>query len=236
MKKWVFEYLSRASNIQATILAVTCLHPWDARSGARNDLGLLHPSRVAVKIKVYTDNIVLHCYKNDSGNRCDSSACPRWIPPPPGLVCVNVDAALFTDDNRMGWGAVGRDHRGTLKFSVSEGITCISSPEVAEAIAIRSALTFALNNGFMDIILASDCLSMIQHMCSPVLDRSPVGALVTDIKTLAVGFNKYSFKHYGHKINVAAHILAHNCENSVCNFSFDVIPECIREILCNDVK
>jgi hypothetical protein len=136
----------------------------------------------------------------------------------------------------MGLGAVGRDHRGTLKFSVSEGITGISSPEVAEAIAIRSALTFALNNGFMDIILASDCLSMIQCICSPILDRSPVGALVTDIKTLAVGFNKYSFKHYGHKINVAAHILAHNCENSVCNFSFDVIPECIREVLCNDVK
>jgi hypothetical protein len=222
MKKWVFEYLSRASNIQATILAVTCWHPWDARSGARNDLALLHPSRVAVKIKVYTDNIVLHCYKNDSGNRCDSSACPRWIPPPPGLVCVNVDAALFTDDNQMGWGAVGRDHRGTLKFPISEGITGISSPEVAEAIAIRTALTFALNNGFMDIILASN--------------RSPVGALVTDIKTLDVGFNKCSFKHYGRKINVAAHILAHSCENLVCNFSFDVIPECIREVLCNDVK
>jgi hypothetical protein len=89
---------------------------------------------------------------------------------------------------------------------------------VAEAIAIRSALTFALNNGFMDIILASDCLSMIQRICSPVLDPSSVGALVTDIKTLAIGFHKCSFKHYGRKINVAAHILAHSFENSVCNF------------------
>jgi ribonuclease HI len=132
----------------------------------------------------------------------------------------------------MGWGAVVRDHHGTLKFTATEGI---STPEMAEALAIRGALSTVLSNGFKDIVLASDCLSMIQRIQSSLFDRSAVGALVSDIKLLAAKFNTCSFKHYGRKINQAAHILAHSCENSVCNISFDVIPECIREVLYNDL-
>jgi hypothetical protein len=96
MKQWLVEFLSNANDIRATVLAVTCWHLWDARSGACNDRGQLHPSQVACKVNVYTDNIVLHCYKTKSGNMCDSSISPRWIPPPPGKVCVNVDDEVLT--------------------------------------------------------------------------------------------------------------------------------------------
>jgi hypothetical protein len=201
MKQWLFEFLSNANDIQATVLAVTCWHLWDARNGARNDRDQLHPSQVACKVNVYTDNIVLHCYKTKSGNRCDSSISPRWIPPPPSMVCVNVDAALFPADKRMGWGAVVRDHHGTLKLTATEGIDGISTPEMAEALAIRGALSTVLSNRFKDIVLASDCLSMIQRIQSPLFDRSEVGVLVSDIKLLAAKFNTCSFKHYGRKIN-----------------------------------
>jgi ribonuclease HI len=93
-----------------------------------------------------------------------------------------VDAALFPDGSRMGWGAVIRDHTGVVKLSASEGIDCITSPEVAEALAIHSALSIAFHHGFKDIILASDWLSMIQRVCSPMVDRWTVGSLVTNIK------------------------------------------------------
>jgi hypothetical protein len=132
---------------------------WEACNDATNDKGLLHPVRVAGTIKAYIDNIVTFCYKSKTAKRCDSSLVPHWIPPPPGLVCVNVDAAVFSGDNRMGWGAVIRDNNGVLKLSVAEGIDGITSPELAEAMAIRGALSTAFNNGFKDIILASDCLS-----------------------------------------------------------------------------
>jgi ribonuclease HI len=59
----------------------------------------------------------------------------------------------------VGWVAVIRDNNGVLKLSVAEGIDGITSPELAEAMAIRGALSIAFNNGFKDIILASDCLS-----------------------------------------------------------------------------
>lgn len=56
---------------------------------------------------------------------------------PAGSVCVNVDAAIFSGDNRLGLGVLIRDHAGSVKLTCSEGITGITSPELAEAIAIQ---------------------------------------------------------------------------------------------------
>ena len=151
---------------------MTCWQLWEARNDARNDKGVLHPDRVAGKIKAYVDNIIQYCYTAKSATRCDSSPTPRWIPPPVGSVCVNVDAALFPNDNRIGWGVIIRDHNGVFKLSCSESIDGLTSPELAEALAIRRALKITSDNGFRDVILASDCLSILQRIWSPVLDRS----------------------------------------------------------------
>jgi hypothetical protein len=83
---------------------------------------------LAGKIKVYAKNIALHCYKTKTAIRCDSYPTPRRILPPPVWVCVNVDAALFPNGNRMGWGVVIRDHAGVVKLSASIVIDGITSP------------------------------------------------------------------------------------------------------------
>ena len=233
MKHWLFDFLARANPVQATTLAVTCWHIWEARNDARDGNDRIHPARLVGKIKAYVDNIIQFCYKPKSAKRCDSSE-PHWTPPPTGKVCVNVDAAIFPAEHRMGWGAVIRDHLGALKLACSEGLAGITSPEIAEAVAIRNALMVSKDNGFNDIILLSDCLSIIQRILSPVRDRSSVGSVVSDIKKLATGFSTCSFKHCGRTLNVAAHTLARNSEANSCNISLNVIPECIRVVLCND--
>jgi hypothetical protein len=68
-----------------------------------------------------------------------------------------------------------------------------------------------------------------------VRDRTLVGSLVGDIQRLASEFFVCSFKHVGRKLNGAAHILARSSELSKCNLSFDVIPDCIRDVLCSDI-
>ena len=136
----------------------------------------------------------------------------------------------------MGWGAVTRDHSGVFKLSCSASIIGITSPELAEALAICNAMQLSLDYGFKEIILASDCLSLLQRIWAREVDRSIVGAVVSDIKTLATGFLACNFKHYGRKNNAAAHILASNSQASVCNISINVASVCIREVLCNDVK
>ncbi|TVU45008.1 hypothetical protein EJB05_04476, partial [Eragrostis curvula] len=56
---------------------------------------------------------------------------------------VNVDAAVFQKDNRMGMGIVIRDHKGDFLAACRQGVDKITNPEVAEAIAFRRAVLFA---------------------------------------------------------------------------------------------
>jgi hypothetical protein len=133
----IFDYLARATQVQATFMVVTCWHIWEARNDARNCKGFQHPDRIVGKISAYVEDIVKFCFKPESAKRCDSPKTSRWIPQPISKVCVNVDAGV---EQRMDWGAVIRDHAGFQKLACKEGIDGIVVPEVAEAMAIKRAL------------------------------------------------------------------------------------------------
>jgi hypothetical protein len=126
-------------------------------------------------------------------------------------------------------------HTGSILLACNEGVEGITAPELAEAIAVRQAMLITRDKGFQKIILMSDCLSLIQRIVSPGMDRSVVGTMVGDIKSLATEFSTVSFKHIGRKNNVAAHLLDRSSETTLCFFSFDVLPVVIRKELCNDV-
>jgi hypothetical protein len=91
------------------------------------------------------------------------------------------------------------------------------------------------HNGFNRIILASDCLSMIKKINSSSKDRSSIGSVVGDIRRLASGFSSCVFMHVRRKLNGAAHLLTRRSECDICNISFDVVPDYILGVLCNDV-
>jgi hypothetical protein len=203
MRSWLFEFIARSLALQRITLAVSCWQIWEARNDARNEQRSIHPVRVATKIKAYVDNIVEHCFKTSAGPK-EGSKPTRWVPPSAGVLCVNVNAAIFKQENQMGWGAVVRDHGG-LKLACNESINDILSPELAEATAIQRALSVSKDKGFKDIVLVSDCLSMIQRIMSAERDRSGVGLVVGDIKKLATEFSTCIFKHSSRRANVAAH-------------------------------
>jgi hypothetical protein len=80
------------------------------------------PSKVVSKILAYVDMINTYlCKPPKPEKKPVTSSVARWAPPPPGWVCIIVDAALFPNDRRMGCGAVLRDHRGGFILSISEG-------------------------------------------------------------------------------------------------------------------
>ncbi len=125
---------------------------------------------------------------------------------------------------------------GLCLFAANERHSGCIQPEMAEALAIRCALRTAMEEGHQKIVLASDCLAIIQKIQSGARDRSMVGALVSDINFLAAGFLDCSFIHVNRVTNAAAHLLAQCSEQTVCNTYRSVIPETLREVLLSDLN
>jgi hypothetical protein len=137
-----------------------------------------------------------HLFKPDPSTRRESIiSIPCWSPPPEGTVHINVDAALFSPSRQMGIGIVIRNHSGDCSIACSELVKEVTTPEVAEALAVRRALSFAKEEGFDKLVIASDCLSLVRRINSSELDRSQVGVVVQDIKAMATNFASPSFIH-----------------------------------------
>lgn len=178
-----------------------------------------------------------HCCRAVQAVRGDAlRPVPRWRPPPEGTILINTDAAVFQSVNSFGLGFLFRDHSGLCLFAANERHSGCIQPEMAEALAIRCALRTAMEEGHQKIVLALDCLAIIQKIQSGTRDRSMVGALVSDINFLAAGFLDCSFIHVNRATNAAAHLLAQCSEQTVCNTYRTVIPETLREILLSDLN
>lgn len=69
-KQWLFDFISRSSNLHATVMAVTFWYSWDAQNSARNNNKASHPRRTAAKVKAYVDMIVSHlgtpCFRSQA--------------------------------------------------------------------------------------------------------------------------------------------------------------------------
>uniref|UniRef100_A0ACD5XPQ5 Uncharacterized protein n=3 Tax=Avena sativa TaxID=4498 RepID=A0ACD5XPQ5_AVESA len=233
-KSWVLDFLARSCERELVTMAVTVWHLWEARNGVRNEEKRRHPNSLAEQIKVYIELILLHLLKNPTVQRRESSSTSHWSPPPTGTAVVNSDAALFSSSSRMGVGVVIRDHTGSFLAACSKLLDEVTSPEIAEALAIRSAISLARDEGLNDFILVSDCLSVIQRIQSPVRDRSMVGVVVEDIKILAASLSSVTFRHVSRHCNNSAHAMARRAELSGSCFFHGVAPKCIRDKLCID--
>jgi predicted Zn-ribbon and HTH transcriptional regulator len=94
---WTLNFVDSCSDLEATVLMVSLWHIWDARNKYREGEGFMHPKSIAAKIKAYIDMICIHLYKPMTAIRREpSSSTPKWVPPPAGMVLVNVDAATFS--------------------------------------------------------------------------------------------------------------------------------------------
>ena len=147
---------------------------------------------------------------------------------------VNVDATIFHQSTRARFGVVIRDHQGMVQAASRGYFARIQNPEVAEAMALRQALFLARERGMQRIMVASDCLSLINKIKEPNLDRSPTGAIVHDIKNWATKFMSCRFTHVYRSCNLAAHTLARSAEYDGRSCWFNETPNVIRTIICNE--
>ena len=68
-------------------------------------------------------------------NSSPQQSRPKWEPPPPSLLKINFDGAVFRETEEAGLGVVVRDSHGQVLASLAEKIKLPSSSEEVEALA-----------------------------------------------------------------------------------------------------
>ncbi|XP_062114086.1 uncharacterized protein LOC133825112 [Humulus lupulus] len=131
----------------------------------------------------------------------------KWIKPTPGVIKINVDAALSTEASTYSFACVARDDQGHF----IEAITCcrqgVVSPKMAEAMGVREALSWLKKKYWSHVVIETDCLTVIQSLRSSISMDSYFGGIISDCKQLMEDKN-ISIVFVKRSANGVAHVVA----------------------------
>jgi hypothetical protein len=86
----------------------------------------------------------------------------RWQKPLPGIIKINWDAAINSQNQRMGVGILVRNDEGAVLAAVCATVPSITDPPVAEAVALWRAVSLGREMNLPSIHLEGDSLEIIQ--------------------------------------------------------------------------
>jgi len=101
-----------------------------------------------------------------------------------------------------------RNSLGEVMASLSAHGPAVASSEEAEVLACWKAVEFAIDVGFMDLVIEGDNATVMKAIVSPRLDRSRQGHIYDDIRTLVAGFRSLSVGCIKRSANSVAYSLA----------------------------
>ena len=133
----------------------------------------------------------------------------HWEIPPSGRLKINVDGSLPCEGEHGGIGVIIRDANWQCIASLSRSLTHVSSAIQAEAEACRARLFIAINQGWDNVILESDCASLVTALSSVGDDFSQIGRIVGDCKESMGSLQSISIRHIYREANGVARRLAH---------------------------
>nr|XP_023884545.1 uncharacterized protein LOC111996780 [Quercus suber] len=107
---------------------------------------------------------------------------PKWEPPPPSLLKINFDGAVFKETEEAGLGVVVRDSHGQVLASLAEKITLPSSSDEVEALAAVRAFTLAMDLNLPSFIVEGDSEVVISALRKEEESLSSFGHLISSIK------------------------------------------------------
>ena len=90
-----------------------------------------------------------------------------WSPPPENCFKLNFDVAIFNDINAFDFGTVICNELGEVMAAMTVKGPPVSDSEKAEVLACRKGLEFALDSGFVELIMKGDNATIMQTIaCS----------------------------------------------------------------------
>ena len=112
-----------------------------------------------------------------------------WKPPPQSVFKLNLDAAIFMELDRYGFGAIIRNDKREAMTAMSAKGPAVSSSDEAEMLACRKAIEFAADAGFSELVIEGDNANVIQAISSSIANLSLIGNVIEDIHHLIHGLH-----------------------------------------------
>lgn len=128
-----------------------------------------------------------------------------WTKPPPGFLKINIDVAVFIDENKFSVDICIRDaldHFVSVKLLHFEG-----SPEPREA-EVLQGLLWAHELGLQNIMFELDCKSAVDGICERSTGNSDFNVLLAQCRSLFSNFSNSMVSFIRRSANIVAHCSA----------------------------
>ncbi|XP_031095273.1 uncharacterized protein LOC115999571 [Ipomoea triloba] len=151
------------------------------------------------------------------------------VSPVDNVLKVYVDAAVFPDIRRAFYGVVVNDGHGVFVAATNGHLQCLADPHLAEALAIKEALSWCKDINFARISIFSDCQIVCNLFNGSLPDHSYAGCVINECRTLKRHFEVVSLQFIQQSTNKLAHALARAARSQSDSSSwFSSIPLCIE--------
>ena len=151
------------------------------------------------------------------------------------MLKLNVDAAANFQHNKLGIGAVIRNHRGDVIAALSKRVQGCFKSEEMEAKALFHSLNWAIQQQLQVAIVETDALRVFSALTSTNRDLSCFSDLIDDVRYLLSFFPRVIISHTRRHANKAADGLAKfalELDEDVCWIG--EIPNPIFSIIVNE--
>lgn len=178
---------------------------WQTRNATSRGEAFQNPKEVARRV----------CHLAEEWAIFSSSAAVRqsrekenWKPPPAGWFKINIDGALNKGLDSGGAGAVIRRDDGNFVAAKCSSFQRVVDPLLAELLAVRMAVSMALDQRLNKVIIELDCAEAVKKLNCNEFDRLLVGPLVQEIKGMCLCIFQIKFVWCCRDANMCAHVLA----------------------------
>ena len=144
---------------------------------------------------------------------------------------------MFSSLNSSGFGAILRNEKGEVMTAmVAKGPEMFCSTE-AELLACRKAIEFAMDAGFLELVIEGDNSLAMTAISSLKIDQSLLGNVVRDIQHLICTLQWVRIDCVRRGGNRVAHVLAQFARDITEDvYWMEDVPPMAREILYQDAN
>ncbi|XP_060969449.1 uncharacterized protein LOC115713093 [Cannabis sativa] len=135
---------------------------WLALWSARNDIVWKQRIRSVIEVVMFANSTLDQWLKAQGKGNIPSlspiqlgDGAELWTKPISGIK-LNVDAAIFDQDHKFGYGCVMRNSMGGLIAAIAGCKIGRVSPELAEVMGIQEALSWIKTNNYSQVVIEAD--------------------------------------------------------------------------------